>query len=156
MEAHLDRVRADPQVLRDLRRGQIGAVAEGDQLAITLVELLDRGPQLEPANGFLLDLTSGVRELGRRLALPPGVGLADATAGDSEQLGDRGALLRVVPVPVADRALERLADDVLGVGPVAETVGGVRVDAPDQRLWLGKWIAGEHGGGSPGRAAGRA
>lgn len=41
-------------------------------------------------------------------------------------------------------ALEGLARDVLGLGPVTDAVRDVGVDAPDQRLGVGERVAVEH------------
>ncbi len=43
VQRDLDRVRPDAQHLGDLLRGQVGAEAERDQLAVALVERRDRG-----------------------------------------------------------------------------------------------------------------
>ena len=62
--------------------------------------------------------------------------VVDAATRDPEQPGDRLSLAPVVRAAVAERALERVARRVLRVGTVAEAVGRVRVDAPDQRLGM--------------------
>jgi hypothetical protein len=58
-------------------------------------------------------------------------------------------IVRVEPQPgqdrfIAERPREGLARHVLGVLPVAEAVGGVGVDAPDQGLRLRKRVRASH------------
>src|SRR5207237_10385140 len=60
------------------------------------------------------------------------------------QQRSRLSLPPVIAVPVTERAFERIARRVLGVGSVTEAVRGVRVDAPDQRLRVCKWVSRKH------------
>ena len=57
MERHLDRVRTELEQLADLPRGEIGSVAEREQLAVADVEPLDRLLQGQPLHGLGFDVT---------------------------------------------------------------------------------------------------
>ena len=74
------------------------------------------------------------------------VELVDGAARDPDHPRGGGALAGVEARAVAKRAFERVRSRVLGVGPVAEPVGGVGIDAPDKRLRVGKGIAAGHHG----------
>src|SRR5581483_4870964 len=144
VERDLDRVRAQLEQLSDLARGEVGAVAERDELAVALVEPRHRLAELKPAErALLVPLARALRRLvDRRLPAERGVG--DAAADDADEPGGRIAAARVEARAVAERTLEGLARDVLGVRPVADPVGDVRVDARDQRPRVGERVA-SHG-----------
>ena len=55
----------------------------------------------------------------------------EQVAGDRDQPGADAGALGVVSVPRAQRALERLLGQVLGVGAAAEPIGEEAVDGPD-------------------------
>jgi hypothetical protein len=104
VERDFDRVRLRTLELCDLARGEIGAVAEGDQLAVTLLEPPDGAGEGDPAKGVVLevavvgrvDVLCGVLKC-RRPSL-------DAPARDPDQPRDRLAFLRVVALAVASSA----------------------------------------------------
>ena len=145
MERHLDRVRLQAEELADLAGSQVGAVAERDQLAVAVAERRHRLAKIEPRRrvGIELSRRDLVRQLrhGERLRAEV---LADLSSGNADQPRGRIALAGVEAVAVAERAFESRRGDVLGVGPVADPVGDVRVDAVDQRLWVGERIAPGH------------
>jgi len=142
VERDLDGVDAHPEQLADLLRGQVGAVAEGDELAVACVEGGDGAGELEPPDGVAGEVARGrpLRHLLDRL-LAVGHVRGDAAARDPDQPRDRVALRRVEAVAVAERAREGLGGDVLRVGAVADPVGDVRVDAANQPLRVGEGVA---------------
>src|SRR5688500_14421590 len=103
MKRHLDRIRTRPEQLRNLARSEIGPVAERDQLAVTLIERVDRARDSQAPDRLRLEIA------GRRLVhsfarqLEPRPAAVDAALRDPEQPGDRLAFLRVVALPVAER-----------------------------------------------------
>jgi hypothetical protein len=122
VERDLDGVRLQVEHRGDLAGGQVGPVTERDQLAVAGLEPPDRAGQREAAERLVLELPRVrlVGDVDRELqARRPSL---DATAGDSDQPRQRLALAGVVALPVPDRALERLARDVLGVRPVTDPV----------------------------------
>ena len=70
--------------------------------------------------------------------------VADLSSRDADQPRGRIALAGVEAIAVAERAFDRRRGDVLGVRAVADPVCDVRVDAADQRLWVGERIAPGH------------
>ena len=55
MERDLDRVRPHADELADLPRGQVGAVAEGDKLALTQGKSRDRLCDVDPPQRLILE-----------------------------------------------------------------------------------------------------
>ena len=92
MEGDFDRVRLDALELRDLARGEIGPVAERDQLAVTLLELPDGAGDGDPTERVVLEVAvvGSVHVLCGVLERP-GLSL-HAPAGDPDQPCDRLAL----------------------------------------------------------------
>ena len=145
VQRNLDGVRLHVEHLADLARGEVGAVAQGDQLPVARAEQRDRLPEIEPEGGVRGELARGdllgdVLDGNRLLAEV----LADAAPGDPDQPGCGVAAARVEPVAVAQRTLERGRGDVLRVGAVPDPVGDVGVDPPDQRLRVGERVAVSH------------
>ena len=145
VERDLDGVRLQADELADLAGGQVGAVAERDQLAVALAERRHRPAKVEPRRrvGIELSRRDLIGHLGDGERLRTEV-LADLSSGDPDQPRSRFTLAGVEAVAVAERAFDRRRGDVLGVGAVADPVGDVRVDAADQRLGVGERIAPGH------------
>src|SRR5581483_5732660 len=127
--------------LGDLRRREVAAVAERDQLAVAVAQLGERAGEHHPPDGLLLEVAA-VGRLHRLVVLPrPRQEVVGAPARDAEQPCDGRPLAPVEAPPVPERTLEHLAGHVLGVRPVAEAVLGVGVHLPDQRLGVGEGVA---------------
>ena len=95
MERDLDGVHSQAEQLGDLFGGQVGAVAERDELAVAEAEGCHRGLHRQP-----VDVVEGAaRILGQfvdRLVRQPGrfaVPVGDAAARNSEEPGDRRPLV---------------------------------------------------------------
>src|SRR6266498_5073935 len=118
MQGDFDRIRLRAVQLGDLPGREISSVTEPDQLSVAFLEPADRAREDDSAQRIVFQVASvaGLVVLGRYFELcRPAF---DAPAGDADQPSDRLALLRVVALLVAQRSLERLARDVLRVGPV--------------------------------------
>src|SRR5439155_10860025 len=95
--------------LSDLRRCQVSAVTERQQFAVALRQLRQRGLEIDPPRGLLLEilwcrrLVAGIRNRARRRRG------RQTPAGDPDQPRGRLALVLVVAVLVAQRPLEGLA-----------------------------------------------
>ena len=120
MKRNLHRIRLQAQDLADLAGGEIGAVAQRDQIARTLVEAPHRGGNREPLQGLHFQIFAG-GQVRLMTAFGPGPchGVVDAAAGDPDQPRQRLPTGRVVALAVAQGAFEDLARNVFGIGPVA-------------------------------------
>ena len=66
--------------------------------------------------------------------------VVDASPRDPEEPRDGLPTRRIEGLAVAQRALERVARDVLGVGAIPDPVRDVGVDASDQWFGILEWI----------------
>jgi hypothetical protein len=137
VEGNLNCVSAQAEPFSDLSRGQVCAVAKRDQLTIAGAQLRDRGVQGEASDRPLLEIVfvGCLRNVAGRFRSRR-QGSIDAASGDAEQPCDWLTLRAVVALAVAKCAGERLTGYVLGGLRVAEAIRSVRVDTPDQWLWL--------------------
>ena len=145
MQGDLDGVRLHVEHLADLARGEVGAVAQRDQLTVARAEQRDCVPEIEPRRGVCCQFSR--RDLlGNALdgSRPLSEVLADAAPGDADEPGSGIAAARVEPVAVAQRTFDRRRRDVLSVRAVPDPVGDVRVDPPDQRLRVGERVVMSH------------
>ena len=145
MERDVDCSRLHREQLSDLARAEIGAVPERDELAVEVAEGRDRGSDREPQKGLALELVR-CRRLPdvARWERPPPQEVVDARAGDSDEPALRPAFPRIEARAVTEGPLDRRARHVLGVRAVADPVGDVRVDPPDQRFGVREGIV-RHG-----------
>lgn len=137
MQRHLDGVSPGAEDLGDLGCLQPGPKAESQKLAIAFVQPRRRRGNRQPANHFVLQRhprCSAVGLLARheswRLRL-------EGAARDPDEPGERRSLPGVVAGPVAQRALEDVARDVLRVRPLADLVREVRANPTDERGRVG-------------------
>jgi hypothetical protein len=117
VQGDFDRIRLRPLELGDLARRQVGALAESDQLAVTLLEACDRSGERDPPQRVVPELAvvGSVQLLGCMLELwRPAL---DAATCDPDQPRDRFALAGVVALAVAEGPLERLARQISASGP---------------------------------------
>src|SRR5439155_6854194 len=140
MHRHPDRARLETEQLPDLLRGQVGPVAQSDKLTVTRLEPCDRGAKLETAQRLLVVSRDELLWQLVRRALSFERRVRDAASCDPDQPRCRIAATRVEAVAVAERTLERLTRNVLGVRAVANPVRRVRVHARDKRAHIGEWI----------------
>lgn len=134
MQRHLDRVRPCAQQLRDLSRGEVGAVAERHELSILGTERPEGLRQLEPVDRLLLDVNRCFDVRWLRNGHPVGKDLINAPARDPDEPRDGLSFVAVVAIAVTERALESVVGSVLGVGTIAQAVGGVRINTANQRF----------------------
>jgi hypothetical protein len=134
VQSHLYGVRLHAEHFADLARAQIGAVPHRDQLAAALVEPLDCIRDDNALHGLALQVLTRRLLAHLRIRKRPAARqrIVDATAGDSKEPRQRTAARVVIARAVPQCTLEHFARHVLGVGPITEAVGDVRVDAPDQ------------------------
>jgi hypothetical protein len=139
VQRHLDRVRAHPEVLADLPGGEIGAVAERDQLTIVPAESLDH-PREVDAERYVALGSGLLRQLvDRRQAT--GRDVVHGAPRNPDQPGGGRPFSRVIARAVANRTLEDVGRRVLRVGPLTQSVGAVGIDALDQRLGIGERVS---------------
>jgi hypothetical protein len=145
MQRNLDSVGPTPENFADPPRSQIRAVAQGNQLALGVVEHAERDGKVEPRvsvvgqilprRGF--DAVYGVQAALREVT-------ADLMSRNREQPGNRLTAPRIKSRPIPQCALKRRGRDVLSVRAIADSVGDERVDAPNQQLRVRKRIVSDH------------
>jgi hypothetical protein len=137
VEGDLDGIRLNSQNVTNLPCREVGAISKRNEFLVSLFESRDRGHEAQAPRGVFLQI-AGCGHLSRFVdeLAPVTERVVDASSRDPEQPCDGVAERGVIGLAVTQRALERVARDVLGVGTVAEPVRDVRVDAPDQRFGI--------------------
>ena len=165
MQGDFDGICPQIERLGDLPRGEIGAVAERDQLAVAVVEARDSTRQGQTADRCFFEVAriGAFGELGCELEAWRST--FDQAPRDSDQPGERLAFARVVALAIAQSTLKSLAREVLRVRPGADAIGDICIDPPNQRLRVPQRVnakqrapplrcrCGKSGSGSPPRPA---
>jgi hypothetical protein len=126
VQGYLDGVRLHLHYRGDLLRSEVGAVPQRDELLVALLELGDRARDVHPLLGLLVQLVEPgrVSKLGFRQRSSVG----DHIPRNAYQPRERLTLPQVEAVAIADCAFKCLRGDVLGVGPVTNSVCDICVD----------------------------
>jgi hypothetical protein len=97
VQSDLDCVRPQAENLRDPARAEVGAVAQGDQLLLALVEARDRGRERETPDRALLEIAAvcRLREL-QRQQRPGRHRLGKTAPGNADQPRERRSSRGVV------------------------------------------------------------
>ena len=147
VEGDLDSIRLQTEELADLSSGQVGAIAKSDQLTLAVAERRHGAAQVESRRRIHVelsrcDLLGKLSDQERQLAIV----LGDLSSRDADQPDGRVTLVSIEAIPVTQRPFDRRRGDVLRVWTirVTDAVCNVRVDAADQRLWVGERIAPGH------------
>jgi len=146
MKSDLDRVRPQSENLPNLTRAEIGAVAQRQEIPGALVEAVHGCRDRQAADGVALEILRRglVREFGTTDLWAAKASIVDAAASDAEKPWHGLSARLVIARAVTKRPLEYLAGHILGVGPVADPVGDIGIDPPDQGTWVREGISLPH------------